>query len=128
MACGILVKWWWRVPAGAKLELSLICSDDQYTENVCFKIDGGPTDGSRCHESWPRREVAPGPKVKALGGAVDRYDVEIRIDFLGEAETAVEVKARLLEPDGSPHGTPFATTHRGKSGQSCETRLTMYLQ
>jgi hypothetical protein len=106
------LKIWNAVPDRSEIELSLE-GDGDFVGRVRVLKD---TDGDTQEETWEDGEVHPGPRVAALRSP-SRYTMRVLAAFAG-AETTVTIRARIVTPQGTQHGSAFAFAVKGKKGDT----------
>jgi hypothetical protein len=104
------LKIWNAVPDGSEIELSLT-GDGAFVGRVRVLKD---TDGDVQEETWSDEEIHPGPKVARLRSPT-RYTMRVAAAFVG-AQTTITIRARILTPAGSQHGSAFAFAVSGENG------------
>lgn len=111
------LKIWSRVPQGSTLELSAASPEETFDVRARYV----PTDGNS--EVWLRPDLVPGPKRKRL---TSTSVVRLLVSFLSAEEQDVEVRARVVKPNGTVHGDPYRETFRGKGGDE-PVRVTLVI-
>jgi len=111
---------WTHVPDGSKLEVSVklegSSTGQSFTANAFCDVDQG-TD-----EEWVHSHLDPGPKAKDLTSP-RMYGIRVNVAFPDAQQTTVEVKARVVKPDGQTYGPRFCHQLSGDSGQADFARL-----
>lgn len=99
------------VPHGSTLEWSISSADGDFIASADAARNGQQIK-SWTHEKLANKTVELKPIEKP-----NRYTLLIQIAFTGTKEVEVNLKVRVLRPDGTVHSSPWTTSFKGKKNQ-----------
>lgn len=101
---------WNDVPDRSILELRLESIDREFAGTVRFV-----SDDSRV-ETWPDKDIHPGPKRRILSRTAQGYVATLKVGFESKDNITANIHVRIVTPDGNDFGKLYFHAVTGKRG------------